>query len=555
MSYAHGVSTVPLLGETIGENLRRTVLRVSPDREAVVFSAERFRATYRDFWDRTEACARALLALGVAKGDRVAVFSPNRHEWIVLQYAAARVGAILVNVNPAYRTHELAFALEHSGTSVLFLAPAFRATDYLAMLAGVRAECPRLAHVVVFTPKEGTALPLGAISWSAFLDRGAHVPAADVEAREAILDCDDPVSIQFTSGTTGVPKGATLSHHNILNNAFFVAQAIGLTEKDKLCVPVPFYHCFGMVMGNLAATATGATIVVPGEAFDAEKVLEAIAVERCTALYGVPTMFIAELDHPRFAEFDLTCLRTGIMAGAPCPVDVMRQVTTRMHMHEVTIAYGMTETSPVSTQTGGDDPVEKRVGTVGRVHPHVEIKIVDPESGRTVPRGESGEFCTRGYSVMRGYWRAEAATQASIDEGGWMHTGDLATMDDEGYVNIVGRIKDMVIRGGENIYPREVEEFLHGHPDVSQVEVIGVPSAKYGEELMAWVRVRSGATLEEASLVAFCTGKIATYKIPRYWKIVTEFPMTVTGKVQKFKMREIAVKELGLEAVLAAKTA
>jgi fatty-acyl-CoA synthase len=542
-SYAHGASRVPLLGDTIGENLRRTVERFG-EREALVVRSQGYRATYRQLWEATGVIARGLLALGVEAGDRVGIWSPNRFEWVVAQYATARVGAILVNINPAYKTQELGFVLRQSGTRVLFLARAFRQSDYVAMVREVKPTCPGLHHTVVFDDE-----------WSSLEESGRAVPESQLAEREAVLQFDDPINIQYTSGTTGFPKGATLSHHNVLNNGFFVAEGLHLTHEDRLCIPVPFYHCFGMVMGNLGCTTHGATMVVPGEAFDPLAVLETVAAERCTALFGVPTMFIGELDHPRRKELDLSSLRTGIMAGSPCPVEVMKEVVSAMHMNEVTICYGMTETSPVSTQSATDDPLDKRVSTVGRVAPHVEVKIVDPETGAIVPRATSGELCTRGYSVMLGYWENEEATRAAIDRAGWMHTGDLATMDADGYVNIVGRIKDMIIRGGENVYPREVEEFLHTHPMVSEAQVIGVPSLKYGEEIMAWVRPKPGATLDGDELTRFCTGTIATYKVPRYWKMVTEFPMTVTGKVQKFKMREISIEELGLATVAKAKTA
>jgi fatty-acyl-CoA synthase len=542
-SYAHGTSEVPLLGETIGENLRRTVQRVG-DRTALVVRSQGFRATYRELWDRTTIAAKALLALGVARGDRVAVWSPNRWEWVVLQYATARVGAILVNINPAYKTAELEYVLRQSGTSVLLFAKAFRTSDYVGMLSEVRGRCPDLRVAFVLDD-----------DWASLEGNAAHVSDDTLAQRERVLQFDDPINIQYTSGTTGFPKGATLTHHNVLNNGYFVGGTLGLTCADKVCIPVPFYHCFGMVLGNLACTTHGAAMVVPAEAYDALACLETVAAERCTALYGVPTMFIGELDHPRFAEFDLSSLRTGIMAGSPCPVEVMKSVQTRMNMKDVTICYGMTETSPVSTQTRVGDPLEKQVGTVGRVHPHVEVKIVDPESGGVVPRGVSGELCTRGYSVMLGYWANDEATRQAICPAGWMHTGDLATMDDDGYVNIVGRIKDMIIRGGENVYPREVEEFLHTHPGVSEAQVIGVPSEKYGEEVMAWVRARPGASLDEEQMTAFCRGKIATYKVPRFWKFVDAFPMTVTGKVQKFRMREVAIGELGLARAAATRTA
>ena len=543
LSYEHGTSSIPLLGETIGENLRRTVERVG-DREALVVHSQGYRATYRELWEATGAIARGLIAQGVNKGDRVGIWSPNRFEWVVVQYATARIGAILVNINPAYRTSELEYVLRQSGVSVLLHARGFRQIDYTAMVTEVR---PRLVDLRCSFVLDD--------DWSALQAAGDEVGADTLAEREHSLQFDDPINIQYTSGTTGFPKGATLSHHNMLNNGFFVGEALRYTPADRVCIPVPFYHCFGMVMGNLACTSHGATMVVPGEAFDPLAVLETVQVERCTSLYGVPTMFIAALDHARFDRFDLTRLRTGIMAGSPCPIEVMKQVQARMHMHEVTICYGMTETSPVSTQSALDDPFDKRVTTVGRVHPHVEVKIVHPETGAVVPRGTPGELCTRGYSVMLGYWNDETATRAAIDAAGWMHTGDLATMDEDGYVNIVGRIKDMIIRGGENVYPREIEEFLHGHPGVSEAQVIGVPSAKYGEEVMAWVRPRPGVTLTEVDLVAYCTGKIATFKIPRYWRLVDEFPMTVTGKVQKFRMRELAIQEIGLERAAGTPTA
>jgi fatty-acyl-CoA synthase len=536
LSYTSGVSHVPLLGETIGENLRRTVQRFG-QRDALVVRHQDVRLTYQELWQVITLCARGLLAHGVQKGDRVGVWSPNRYEWVVLQFAAARVGAILVNVNPAYKPAELEYALRQSGVSLLILARRFRQADYVQMLASVRTRCPDLREALVLED-----------DWEDLLADGDAVTSADLAAREAILEFDDPVNIQYTSGTTGAPKGATLSHHNVLNNAFFGTEQLALTEHDRLCAPVPLYHCFGCVLGVLGCATHGACLVLPGETFEPLAVLEAIEAERCTALYGVPTMFIMQLEQARFAEFDLSTLRTGMMGGAPCPLEVMKQVQDRMHMREVAIVCGMTETAPLSTQTSPDDPLEKRVGTVGRVHPHVEIKIVDPNTGQAVPRGTPGEECTRGYNVMLGYWNNPEATAAAIDAARWMHTGDLATMDDAGYVKIVGRIKDMLIRGGENIYPREIEELLHSHPMVSDVQVIGVPDARYGEEVMAWVRLREGCAASEAELRAFCRGKIATFKIPRYWKFVTAFPMTVTGKIQKFRMREVAVEELGLAA-------
>jgi len=542
-SYVHGAGDVPLLGETIFQNLRRTAARFG-DREALVAAHQDRRSTYRELVDECEVLARGLMARGVGKGDRVGIWSPNRYEWVVVQYASAAIGAILVNINPAYRTSELEYSLNQSEVSFLILAAGFRQADYKSMLAEVKGRCPSLREALVI--EDG---------WEALKRDAARVPEATLHEVEDSLQFDDPINIQYTSGTTGFPKGATLTHHNILNNGFFIGETLKYSEHDRVCIPVPFYHCFGMVLGNLACTTHGSTIVIPAEAFDPVITMETVQKERCTSLYGVPTMFIAELEHPRFNEFDFSTLRTGIMAGSPCPVEVMKKVQTVMHIPEMTIAYGMTETSPVSTQCATDDPLEKRVATVGRVHPHVEIKIVDPESGAVVPRGITGEMCSRGYMVMRGYWNNDEATRQAIDAARWMHTGDLATMDAEGYVNIVGRIKDMIIRGGENIYPREVEEFLYGHPAIADVQVIGIPSERYGEEVMAWVKPREGARPTGEELAAWCNGKIATYKIPRHWKFVDSFPMTVTGKVQKFKMREVAVEELGLEKAAGMTTA
>jgi len=543
LSYAHGTSAVPLLGETIGDSFRRTVENF-PDREALVVRSQDYRATYRALWDAADQVARGLLAMDIERGDRVGVWSPNRFEWVVLQYATARIGAILVNINPAYKSSELGYVLNQAGVSVLAMSRGFRHNDYVALLGEVRGSCPALRATIVFED-----------DWGKLIAAGASVAAERLAEREAELAFDDPINIQYTSGTTGFPKGATLSHHNVLNNGYFIARILHYTEHDRVCVPVPFYHCFGMVIGNLACVTTGACVVVPGEAFEPLLVLETVAAERCTSLYGVPMMFIAELDHPSFASHDLSTLRTGVMAGSSCPIEVMRAVQARMGMREVTICYGMTETSPVSTQSATDDPLDKRVTTVGRVHPHVEVKIVDPETGRVVPRGQSGELCTRGYSVMLGYWNDEVATRAAIDAGRWMHTGDLGTMDADGYVNIVGRIKDMIARGGEKIFPREVEEYLHTHPAIAEAQVVGVPSVKYGEEVMAWIRTKAGQVVTTEDLTAFCTGKIATYKIPRYWKITDQFPMTVTGKIQKFKMREVAIAELGLAEAAAVRTA
>ena len=542
-SYVHGAADVPLLGETIGANLGRTVARY-PDHDALVVPSQGFRATYRELWDLTTRLARALLARGIARGDRVGIWAPNRYEWVVAQYATARAGAVLVNVNPAYRAHELEYTLNQSGLRLLLHARRFRAADYTAIVESVRARCPALTETVVLEDE-----------WDVLLAEAAAVDEAALAEREASLSFDDPINIQYTSGTTGAPKGATLSHHNILNNGYFCGEILGYTEADRVLIPVPFYHCFGMVIGNLACTTHGACIVAPSESFDAAATLAAIERERCTSIYGVPTMFIAQLNHDDFARTDFSSLRTGVMAGSPCPIEVMKQVRERMNVGEITICYGMTETSPVSTQTRVDDPVEKRVGSVGRIHPHVEIKVVDPESGRIVPRGTSGELCTRGYLVMLGYWNQPEATTAAIDDARWMHSGDLATMDDDGYLKIVGRIKDLIIRGGENVYPREVEEFLYTHPDVEDAQVIGVPSARYGEEVMAWVKPKAGVALTGEQLRTFCHGAIATYKIPRYWKLVDAFPLTVTGKVQKFRMREIATAELDLEGEASVETA
>jgi fatty-acyl-CoA synthase len=532
LAYAHGAADVPLRGETIGQ-MWDVVVGERGGCEALVSRHQAIRWSYEQLHAEVERCARGLLALGVARGHRVGIWSPNNAEWVVVQFATAKVGAVLVNINPSYRRHELEYALRQSGCSVLILAPSFRDADYVELLEGV--DAPALRERVLLG--EG---------WRELLARGDEVAVDDLRAREAELDFDQPINIQYTSGTTGFPKGATLSHHNILNNGYFIGEALGYTPADRVCVPVPFYHCFGMVLGNLAIVTHGACIVVPAEAFEARATLEAVAEERCTSLYGVPTMFIAELNDPEFGRFDLSSLRTGIMAGSPCPIEVMKRVKSEMHMDEVTICYGMTETSPVSTQTSRDAPLEKQVGTVGRVHPHIEVKIVDPATGQTLPRGEAGELCTRGYSVMLGYWDDSEATRAAIDEARWMHTGDLAVMDDEGYVNIVGRIKDMIIRGGENIYPREIEEFLYTHPAVADVQVIGVPDERYGEQVCAWVVLKEGAAVDEEGLREFCRGKIARYKIPHYIRFVDSFPMTITGKIQKFKMRELEIAERGL---------
>jgi fatty-acyl-CoA synthase len=538
LSYASAASAVPLLGETIDANLRRAVAGFA-DRDAVVDQASGRRLSYAELDVAVDGLARGLLARGVTARDRVGIWAPNCLEWFLTQFATARVGAILVNINPSYRTHELEYVLRQAEIGMLVSATAFKVSDYRGMIEQVRGGLPALRDVVY----------IGDQSWQALLADGATVTSAQLAERSAALSFDDPINIQYTSGTTGFPKGATLSHHNILNNGYFVGEVLGYSELDRICVPVPFYHCFGMVMGNLAAVSHGACVVIPAPSFEPVATLRAVQDERCTSLYGVPTMFIAELAVPEFAAYDLSSLRTGCMAGSPCPVEVMKRVIDEMHMPDVTIAYGMTETSPVSTQTRAGDSLERRTSTVGRVHPHVEVKVVDPETDRLVPVGTPGELCTRGYSVMLGYWNDPGKT-AEVLHNGWMHTGDMATMDADGYLNIVGRIKDMVIRGGENVYPREVEEFLYTHPDIVDAQVIGVPDARYGEELMAWLRLRAGAAPLTAEAVReFCTGRLAHYKIPRYVHVVDEFPMTVTGKVRKVQMRAAAIDLLGLPDV------
>ncbi len=545
LSYASGTSTVALLGETIGASFERAVARYG-EREALVSCHQGLRYTYAQLNNAVDAVALGLLAKGIEIGDRVGIWSPNYAEWTIVQLATAKIGAILVNINPAYRTHELTYVLNQSGCRLLVAAPSFKTSDYVSMVAAVRDELDVLEETVFLFSDD----------WQRLIDAGRTVDPAALHERGATLQFDDPINIQYTSGTTGFPKGATLSHHNILNNGFFVGEGCRYTENDRVCIPVPLYHCFGMVMGNLGAITHGATMVYPEAAFDPAATLRAIATERCTSLYGVPTMFIAQLGHPDFDATDFSSLRTGLMAGSPCPVEVMKQVTSRMHMPEVGIAYGMTETSPVSTQTATDDTLDRRTGTVGSVHPHVEVKIVDPDTGQIVPRGGGGELCTRGYSVMLGYWMEPGKTADAIDAAGWMHTGDLATMDADGYVNIVGRIKDMIIRGGENVYPREIEEFLYGHPDIADVQVIGVPDARYGEEIMAWITLREGASsLTADDLRAYCQGNIAHYKIPRYVKVTEGFPMTVTGKVRKIEMREVSIVELGLQQAASIKNA
>ena len=551
-SYVSGGAASPLSGQTIGEYLSSVIAR-QPDAEALVSRHQEMRLTYGELGREVERVARGLLGLGIEKGDRVGIWSPTRVEWTLLQFATARAGAILVNINPAYRAGEMAYAVNQSGLRLLVTAPAFKTSDYRARIHEVRSQLPRLERVVVLGD-QGTGVP-GDLLWDDLLAAGANVKAEDVELRETLLDADDPINIQYTSGTTGNPKGATLTHHNILNNARSLAELLRYTSADRVCIPVPLYHCFGMGVGNLGCVTSGATMVYPAESFEPLATLEAIAGERCTSIYGVPTMFIAQLEHPRFAEFDLTSLRTGIMAGAPCPIEVMKRVINEMHASEVCIAYGMTETAPVSFLTRPEDTFDRRVSTVGTVLPHVEAKIIDPATGLTAPLATPGEVCTRGYLVMQGYWENPDATAEAVDRAGWMHTGDLGTIEAEGYLNIVGRIKDMVIRGGENLYPVEVEEVLFQHPAVASAQVIGVPDERMGEELMAWVVVREVGALTEDELKDFCKDRIAHFKVPRYVKFVDEYPMTVTGKVQKFLMRQMAIDELGLQTAAAVKTA
>ena len=562
-SYTSGTSDIPLLGLTIGDLFDQTVERY-PHNPALISRQQNIRWTYSELQAQVNRCAKSLVQLGLQKGQRLGIWSPNRAEWCVTQFATSKIGIILVNLNPSYRLHEIEYALKQSGCTAVVIAPSFKTSDYTQMLYDLAPElatsepgklkAARLPELTTVIRLASDKKP-GMLSWDDLMRMGDAVSDEQLAQHQREQEFDDPINIQYTSGTTGFPKGATLSHHNILNNGYFVARLQNFTHEDKLCIPVPLYHCFGMVMGNLGCVTHGATMVYPAEGFEPLATLQAVQNEKCTALYGVPTMFIAELDHPDFASFDLSSLRTGVMAGSPCPVEVMKKVNTLMNMREVEICYGMTETSPVSTQTRIDAPLDKRVSTVGQVHPHQEIKIVDPATRQVVPIGKPGELCTRGYSVMLGYWNNPTATAEAIDQARWMHTGDLATMDAEGYINIVGRIKDMIIRGGENVYPREVEEFLYSHPGVSDVQVIGIPDAKYGEEIMAWVKPKPGFTLTAEELKDFCRGKIAHYKIPRYFKFVDAFPMTVTGKIQKFLMRDQSIEELGLQSAAAMETA
>ena len=553
-SYVHGATDRPLLGETLGQNLDRTAARV-PETPALIVRSQGVRWSYAELVRRAEAFAAGLLALGLRRGDRVGIWSLNNAEWVVTQFATAKAGLVLVNINPAYRVTELEFALNAVGCRALITATRFKTSNYIGMLGEIvpelgrsrpgalaSARVPTLEHVIQIGGESA-----GTIAFDAVPGLAGPAEVAALAAVQGVLQFDDPINIQFTSGTTGAPKGATLTHHNILNNGLFIGDAMRLSEADRLCIPVPLYHCFGMVLGNLACTTHGATMVYPGEGFDPLAVLETVAAERCTGLHGVPTMFIAEMDHPEFGRFDLSSLRTGIMAGSPCPIEVMRRAVERMHLREITICYGMTETSPVSFQSSAEDPLERRVSTVGRIHPHLEVKIVDGE-GRIVPRGVAGELCTRGYSVMLGYWGEPERTAGVIDPARWMHTGDLATVDAEGFCNIVGRIKDVVIRGGENVYPREVEEYLYTHPAIQDVQVFGVPDARYGEELCAWIKLRNDVALTSEQVQQYCRGKIAHQKIPRYVRFVDDFPMTVTGKMQKFLMRAAMQEELGLQA-------
>ena len=535
LSYTNGASNIPLLGETIDENLRKTVAKF-PNNDALISAHQHYRATYTEFYEQVTAAAKGLIALGVKTGDRVGIWSPNCYEWTLLQYATAKIGAIMVNINPAYRTSELIYVINQSGLSYIFSAIQFKTSHYKKMIDDAREFTDTLRKEVYWGE-----------SWEYFLAQGKKVSDEKLQSYEAKVQFDDPVNIQYTSGTTGNPKGVTLTHHNILNNAYFIGVRMNYTDKDRVCIPVPFYHCFGMVIGNLCCTAHGATMVIPNDSFDATKTLEAVERERCTSLYGVPTMFISELYTLDRHPYDLSSLRTGVMAGALCPPEIMKRVKEQMNMHEITICYGMTETSPVSTQTRIGVPFEKQIHSVGTIQDHIEIKIINPETKAIVPRGESGELCTRGYSVMLKYWNSPQATAQVIDEQRWMHSGDLAMMDEDGYIHISGRIKDLIIRGGENISPKEIEDFLYTYEGVMDAQVIGVPSKKFGEEVMAWIKPNEGVILTEEELRNFCKDRIAHYKVPRYWKFVNEFPMTISGKIRKVEMREIAAEELGLQ--------
>lgn len=534
-SYISGGSTLPLLGETIGYNLLKTVQKY-PDNDAIVSVHQGYRASYQEFYDQTTVLAKAFMAKGVKLGDRIGIWAPNRYEWVLVQYATARIGAIMVNLNPAYRKHEVMFAINQSDISLIVSAEKFKTSEYRKMLDEVSENCFSLKEVVYLDTSE----------WDEFLKDAAIVSDEKLTEAEAVVEFDQPVNIQYTSGTTGFPKGVTLSHHNILNNGYFIAKRLHYTESDRVCIPVPFYHCFGMVIGNLACTTHGACMVIPNDGFDAALTLQAVEQEKCTSLYGVPTMFIAELAIEDFNSYNLSSLRTGVMAGSPCPVEIMKRVQNEMNMKDVTVCYGMTETSPVSTQTKIGTPLEKQVSTVGTIMDHLEIKIINPETGSVVSRGVEGELCTRGYSVMLKYWNEPEITSKVIDDARWMHTGDVATMDEDGYISISGRIKDIIIRGGENISPKAVEEFLYTHPKVMDVQVIGVPSEKYGEEIMAWIKLHQNVKCTEEELLAFCKNQIAHHSIPKFWKFVDSFPMTISGKVRKVEMREVAIRELGL---------
>lgn len=535
LSYVYGTSDVPLLGQTIGGNLKSTVEK-HPHQEALVCVHQDYRATYQEFYNQTTAVAKALIFLGAKSGDRIGIWSSNRYEWVLLQYATARIGSILVNINPAYRTHELTYVLNQSEIRFIFSSLSFKTSNYKEMVEYAKEVCPSLENEIFFDD-----------NWEDFVNNGQDISDEVLHSFEEHVQFDDPVNIQYTSGTTGFPKGVTLSHHNILNNGYFIGIRLKYTEKDRVCIPVPFYHCFGMVIGNICCTAHGACMVIPNDSFDPEITLKAVSDEKCTSLYGVPTMFIAELAVKDFDQYDFSSLRTGVMAGSVCPPEIMKKVESLMNIKEMSICYGMTETSPVSTQTLIGTPLEKQVSTVGTVQDHLEIKIVD-ENGRILKRGEHGELCTRGYSVMLKYWNDPENTKKVLDDARWMHTGDMAVMDKDGYITISGRIKDLIIRGGENISPKEIEDFLYTYTNILDVQIIGVPSEKFGEEVMAWVKVRAGFTITEEELLEYCKGRIAHYKVPKYWKFVDEFPMTISGKIRKVEMREISMKELGLES-------